>query len=261
MNFYKILSASLLFFGIIIAGFWVFPKGAFAAYPDAGYFISTNLLPAGYTPVINSFTYTVSSIPAGTTLKIQFSRDGNGWYDSTETIWETDTLSEGTHIIDLGDWSPEGSYFYYKIIFTSDGSDTPILDEITVAYTSGDYTYETSGSLTSTNLLSGKTASSIDSFSYTISSLPSATGITAQFSTDGSSWYNSSGTLDGSNTLSQGENTIDLSGLGWDGGSFYYKLSFTSDDSATPVLDETVLTYYYTPTKLKGIELKGIKLK
>jgi len=104
--------------------------------------------------------------------------------------------------------------------------------------------YNSSGTLTSTNLLSGETVGSIDSFSYNASSIPSGTSLKVQFSQDSTNWYNSAGTLGGWDTLSQGTNSIDLSGLGWSGANFYYQMEFTSDGNDTPVLDEICVNYY-----------------
>ena len=98
-------------------------------------------------------------------------------------------------------------------------------------------TYHTSGSFQSTNLLEGQSVGPIDSFSYNLSSLPSGTSAKASFSQDGTNWYDSSGNLDGWDTMSAGENTIDLSSLGWEGPNFYYKMEFTSDGSDTPILE------------------------
>jgi len=110
-----------------------------------------------------------------------------------------------------------------------------------------DVTYYSSGTITSTNLLSGETVKSIDSFDYNASAIPSGTSLKVQFSQDSTSWYNSAGTPDGWDTLSQGTNNIDLSGLSWSGPNFYYHMLFTSDGSDTPVLDEIRVnfsTYY-----------------
>jgi hypothetical protein len=104
--------------------------------------------------------------------------------------------------------------------------------------------YYTSGNFVSTNLLSGQTVTSIDSFVYNLSAKPTGTGATVQFSQDGSTWYNSSGTEGGTDTLTTGtDNTIDLSSLGWSGANFYYKVAFTSDGSDTPVLDDITVNY------------------
>jgi len=96
--------------------------------------------------------------------------------------------------------------------------------------------YYTSGILTSANLLSGRTVTSIDFFAYTVTSIPGGTGLRAQFSQDGSSWS-------GSYNLSAGAHIINLSPLNWSGPNFYYKIIFTSDGSATPVLDEIAVSY------------------
>ncbi len=98
-------------------------------------------------------------------------------------------------------------------------------------------TYQTSGSFQSTNLLQGQSVGPIWSFSYNLSSLPSGTSAKVSFSQDGTNWYDSSGTLDGWEVMSEGENTVDLSSLGWEGPNFYYKMEFTSDGSDTPVLE------------------------
>jgi len=120
----------------------------------------------------------------------------------------------------------------------------------TQVYVQVNYTetsYEPSGTVTSTNLLSADTVSSIDSFDYTASVIPSGTSLKVHFSQNGTSWYNSSGTLNGWDTLSVGMHSIDLSGLGWSGSNFYYHILFTSDTVNTPALDEIVVyfsTYY-----------------
>ena len=105
-------------------------------------------------------------------------------------------------------------------------------------------TYYTSGNFTSINLLSGQTVTSIDSFVYNLSAKPTGTEATVQFSQNSSTWYNSSGTEGGTDTLTTGaNNTIDLSGLGWSGPNFYYKVAFTSDGTDTPVLDDITVNY------------------
>ncbi len=119
---------------------------------------------------------------------------------------------------------------------------------VTQVYAEVNYTaYDSLGTLTAINLLSGETVVSIDSFGYNASAIPSGTSLKVQFSPDSTSWYNSAGTPDGWNTLSQGTHSIDLSGLGWSGANFYYKMEFTSDGTDTPVLDEISVTFsiYY----------------
>lgn len=99
-----------------------------------------------------------------------------------------------------------------------------------------------SGLLTSSNLFSGQTAT-IQSFSYTASSIPEGTSITVQFSQDGVNWYDSTGTLNGQDSLLEGTNSIDLSVLGWTTDSFYYRSQLTSDGTTTPIFNEIGLDY------------------
>jgi len=102
----------------------------------------------------------------------------------------------------------------------------------------------------STNLLSGASnVSDVSSFVYNLSSKPAGTGATVQFSQNESSWYNSSGSLDGTDALTTGtDNSIDISGLGWLGSNFYYKVNLTSSDGlTTSILDDVKVNYLQTP--------------
>jgi len=99
-------------------------------------------------------------------------------------------------------------------------------------------TYYTNGTVTSINLLNGDTVYTVDNFDYNVSAIPSGTGLQVQFSQDDTNWYNSSGVLDGWDTMSAGAHTIDLSTLSWSGPNLYYHMLFTSDGGSTPVLDD-----------------------
>ena len=221
-----------------------------AIYQTAGLLTSTNLLPAGGAELIKSFAYT-ATVPAGSALKIQFSKDGFIWYDSSGAANNLDTITAGTHTIDLSSLGWRSSYFYYKVLFTSDGQVTPELDQIILSYNQTFYvylTYSATGSFTSTNFLSGITATSIDSFDYSLTSLPPNTTVEIQFSQDNSTWYSSANVLDGSDTLSVGTNTISLATLAWTGSAFYYKISMTSSDGLhAPEVDTITLNYTYEP--------------
>ena len=231
-------------------------------YQPAGVITSTNLMPTGGTSA-TSFSYT-ATMPVNVDAKIQFSydkpTDDSIWYDSFGTAGAFDTMFDGSNIIDLTGMGWKGPYFYYRIVFVStDGVDIPFLDSITLTYLNvdGDYTtYNASGNFVSTNLLSGQSpAASIDSFDYTVASLPAGTTAKVQFSTDNSTWYNHSGTLDAKDTLSLGSHNISLSGLTWSGSTFYYKTSFTSDGASTPALDSVALNYSYSPVTAPSITL------
>ena len=109
--------------------------------------------------------------------------------------------------------------------------------------------YYSQGVASSTNLLSGSSASNITNFYYNISSLPAGSSVTIQFSLDNSNWYSAAGVLNASTTLSTtGGANLDLSARGWSGAAFYYKiyLNATGDLSGTPEIDDVRLDY--TPT-------------
>lgn len=105
--------------------------------------------------------------------------------------------------------------------------------------------YYTSATVQSTNLLVGYTnVSSIDTFRYSLSSLPTSTSIGVKFSQDASTWKNSSGSVGATDPLFIGvTNPITLTGLGWTGAYFYYLLTFASTGTNTPVLDDVSVTY------------------
>lgn len=106
--------------------------------------------------------------------------------------------------------------------------------------------YVPQGIATSTNLLSGSSAASINNFHYNISSLPVTSSVRIQFSQDNSSWYSSNGTSGGWDPLTTtGGADLSLSALGWSGAAFYYKieLNSTSDLTGTPAIDDIRLDY------------------
>ena len=98
--------------------------------------------------------------------------------------------------------------------------------------------------MVSNNILTGVEVNNvINGFEYNVSSMPAGTSLRAQFSKDNSNWYNSAGQASGWNALAQGSHLIDLTGLGWSGLSFYYKIEFVGDGNNTPVLDEIRVNY------------------
>jgi len=120
---------------VILAGFG-FVKEASAEYYTSGYFISTNLL-SGVSPAptsIDSFVYSLFAKPDNTEATVGFNQDGSStWYDAAGDEG-TETLVTGANqtIPLTSGWS--GADFYYKVIFTSDGVGTPVLDDITLNY-------------------------------------------------------------------------------------------------------------------------------
>jgi hypothetical protein len=318
-------------------------------YYSSAILVSTNLLSGLTINSVDYFGYNCS-IPANTTLKVQFSQDGDSWYSASHVADTWTDLSDGSHLdsgsgaialsgFDIDTPNPE---FYYKIqLSTSDTATTPNFISVNLIYNTGSYATATTqsasgvlaitatgnGNITATgsstitkrgfqygisqtvnlrevsetgtfgtgafsleltylyagtihyvrsfaqnsegraygdwqeftaldnyyyssavgvssNLLSGQTVNSINGF-FATTSIPSGTGITAQFSQDNSSWYSAGGTLDGTTTLSNGANQIDLTGLGWSGANFYYKVALSADSGRleTPVLQSVYLNY------------------
>ncbi len=205
-----------------------------------GDLVSTNFL-AGLSNVgaITQFSAT-TAITTGQTVTVQFSRDKINWYDNTGTAWTENSLVNGSNTISLSALNWSGPLIYYKLHFTTTGFDnTPNVDSVAVDYTAGSgiLTYK-QGDLVSTNLLAGGgTLIGNELFGYDVSSLPSGTTVTVQFSTSTASgdWYSSSGVKWGSDTLSSGNHmtdatAINLSSLSLTGTSFYYKFEFTTTD-------------------------------
>lgn len=225
-------------FAVVLLGF---APDVFAVYPTKGLLGSKNLLAGEGHATIGSFTYTASAIPAGTSLRVSFSKDGSMWYDSARTPLGWNSLSVGTNTIDLAGLSWSTSGFYYKIEYTGDGSTMPVLDDVRLAFTPLLTTYReyrTSGTLASANLLQGETVSGgIIDFTYNATAIPAGTSLKVRFSQDNSHWYSSAGVADAWDTLTTGVNSINLSGLGWTGANFYYQSLLTSNGSDTPVLD------------------------
>ena len=104
------------------------------------------------------------------------------------------------------------------------------------------YKINSFGNFTSTNILFGAKPSSIIAFNYT-ANIPVETQIYVQFSLDNTSWYNSSGSLNGWDSLENGSNSIDLSTKAFIGSTFYYKINFTTDGDNTPVLRYTNISF------------------
>jgi len=108
--------------------------------------------------------------------------------------------------------------------------------------------YYATGTLVSTNLLSGENVGTIDSF-YTSSTIPDGTSLWIQFATTSNisgPWYDASSSLDATTSISTGMTTTTITGDICSGGAnFYYKIQFNSNEAqdATPVLDEIRVNY------------------
>jgi hypothetical protein len=184
------------------------------------------------------------SAPTGTNIRLQI-RSGGMTKEATETT-STSSYADysytwATNPVTGFAWSwAEINLLEAGVKLRQQGSET----RATQAWVLVDRTgYETTGTMTSVNMRAGTVATTLGSFDYTASSIPAGTGLQVQFSQDGSTWYNSSGTSGGWDTLSQGTGSVSLAGLGWSGPGFYYRTQFTSDAGATPLLDQVTVTY------------------
>ena len=135
-KYYKHGMISVVFVLFIILSWTGLNKNMMAAtYTATGTLISTNLLSGiGGVVSIDSFT-TSSTVPANTTMWVQFSQNSSSWYDHLGTLNATTSVPDGISTTTLSALHWLGSNFYYKIGLTSDGTSTPTLDTITLAYT------------------------------------------------------------------------------------------------------------------------------
>ncbi|OGN91791.1 MAG: hypothetical protein A2Z75_07820 [Chloroflexi bacterium RBG_13_50_10] len=208
-----------------------------SGYSSAGTLTSTNLVSGIAGASIDSFAYSASGILSETTLKVQFSQDNTSWYNSLGTPGGWDTLSQGTNTVNLSALGWAGSNFYYKANLTSDGANTPVLDDITVNYS----TYVNSGTLASQILDTTIAVAKWDALFWD-ETLPSNADITFE--------VRASDTLFAENATTP--NWIDLglanspitSGLP-SGQYMQWRATLTtSDTSKTPTLHEVTVEYY-----------------
>ncbi len=116
------------------------PKAA--VYETSGSFVSVNVLVSQGVKSVDKFGYD-ATVPANTSLKVQFSRDGVSWKNSAGEDNGWDSLSQGNHLaevdaINLSGLGWTNHYFYYKVLLeTSDTATTPVLNETVVYYSPG----------------------------------------------------------------------------------------------------------------------------
>jgi len=101
--------------------------------------IQSNNLLTGISETISSIDEVVYNLSAtATTATIQYSQDASTWKNAAGTPGGTDTLTTGAdNTISLSTLVWSGANFFYKIAFTGNGTNTPVLNDITVKYTLG----------------------------------------------------------------------------------------------------------------------------
>ncbi len=108
--------------------------------------------------------------------------------------------------------------------------------------------YYLQSTLASENLLQGESDVELITAFDATTSIPTGAAIEVQFSRNGHIWHDSNGTRWGSDDLSDGSNSFDLSGLDWDQAYFYYKVKLSTDNaSTTPELLAVDVSYSSDP--------------
>ncbi len=108
-----------------------------------------------------------------------------------------------------------------------------------------------SATIQSINLLSGiSLVTSLTSLSYSISTIPTGSSASIQFSPDATTWYNGSCSSGARESMSVGTNTINFSGVCWSTSAFYYKLALSGTGGNTPLVDDVSLNYVYVGAPL-----------
>jgi len=127
----------IVLFGVILYGGVAFQVEA--TYRSVGTITSTNLLDGNNTSSITGFYYNLSSLPGDSSVSIQFSQNGTSWYSASGTSGGSTTLSTlDGDTVDLSSLGWSGSYFYYRLTInaTSDRTQTPVIDEVRLNFTS-----------------------------------------------------------------------------------------------------------------------------
>jgi hypothetical protein len=98
-----------------------------------GELYSTNLLSSMSVSSIDSFSAT-TSIPVNSELRLQFSQDNFNWYNSMGILGAWDFLLDGPNNIDLSPLGWSDSNLYYRMNFSTQTSEIPVLDYVNVTY-------------------------------------------------------------------------------------------------------------------------------
>ncbi|MGA1873934.1 MAG: hypothetical protein ACMUHY_09725 [Thermoplasmatota archaeon] len=122
----------------------------------------------------------ISDANAEKNVKVCFSEDGSGWFDSSgaEGSWDVISVSPGR--IDLGGLNLSGSHFFYKMRLESDGSSSALVGSVRLKY----LTFSATGAFYSPILDQG-TPSNWSSLLWE-ASIPEGAGVSFQIRTSNS---------------------------------------------------------------------------
>jgi hypothetical protein len=116
-------------------------------------------------------------------------------------------------------------------------------------------TYAATATLQSFNILVDAVADTLmDTLKVCLPAKPIDVTVNLQISNNASSWYSVTGTLNGVTALNAGDNTFDITALGWSGLYFYYRYNITNTGSSTCELD--YLTLGYSPKAFYSTDQK-----
>lgn len=139
IKFKKIIFGVIFATVISVAGFWIYA----ATYYSSALLVSADLLVGQTVNSVDYFGYNCS-IPAGASLKVQFSQDKVNWFsaghiaDTWTDLVDGSHLDEGSGALELSGYFEPG--FYYRSQFdTSDTAVTPNLVAVNLIYNGKTY--------------------------------------------------------------------------------------------------------------------------
>ncbi|WP_455392087.1 Ig-like domain-containing protein [[Eubacterium] cellulosolvens] len=226
--------------------FWLVRTDDKGEMNPEGVVVSNNLLAGHNVSSIDSFSYN-ASIPAGCTVKVQFSKDNSSWYNSNGNINQFDYLSTGAKTISLSRLHWRGEKFQYKMHFYSKDVNLPVLRYINISFKK----YYESGTFDSQEFeASGFGNLKWKSLSFK-AAVPTGTEIKFQLRTamtkeelNSQNYLGPDGTADSYYTLS---GDVLWAGHGNDGWIQYRAYLTREDSSESPLLKEVTVAFNYLP--------------
>ncbi len=132
----------IMLVAVVLAVQAVLPSQVLASYSSQAIVVSTDLLSGSSASSITNFYYNIASLPATSSVRIQFSKDNSSWYSAAGTLdaWTTISATGGANLsladfVTAASWT-SGNSFYYKLELnaTSDLAQTPTLEDIRLDY-------------------------------------------------------------------------------------------------------------------------------